>query len=84
MEFIFNPPSRWDVTLKSGSILVIRADVFSEVADDFVFYTAVRASVEEREGHEVVSDFFSDPEEVFIVTARLPRTEVEGVEGGPV
>lgn len=84
MEFAFRQHSRWDVTLKSGSMLVVWADAYSELTDEFVFFTAVRASPEEREGLEVVSDFFHDPEDIFIVTARIPRNEVELVEGGPV
>ena len=43
MEFAFQQRSRWDVTLKSCSRLVVCADVYSDVDDDFVSYTAVRA-----------------------------------------
>jgi hypothetical protein len=84
MEFSAGPPSRWFVTLKSGSTIEIWADSYSEEADHFLFDAYVRASVAEQQHVEVTSRSPANAENVLIVIARVPTAEVDSIWGGPV
>ncbi|MFE3444436.1 hypothetical protein ACFXNW_15515 [Nocardia sp. NPDC059180] len=84
VEFLAGPPSRWIVTLKSGSIIELWADGYSEESDHYVFSTLVRASHEEQLHVEVESRDRVTGEKVVMVVARVPAVEVASLYGGPI
>ncbi|WP_147341040.1 hypothetical protein [Actinomadura logoneensis] len=84
MEFAAGPPSRWILTLKSGSEIEIWADSYSDEGDHYRFDAYVRASLDEQRQVEVTSRSPGRAENVLIVVARVPVAEVESLYGGPV
>jgi hypothetical protein len=84
MEFAAGTPSRWFVTLKSGSTIEIWADSYSEESDHFLFDMYVLASPVEQQHVEVTSRSPGSVNNVLIVAARVPTVEVESIWGGPV
>jgi hypothetical protein len=84
MEFAAGPPSRWFVTLKSGSTMEIWADGYSEETDHFLFDAYVHATLAEQRHVEVTGRSPADAENVLIVMARVPAVDVESIWGGPV
>ncbi|WP_460363470.1 hypothetical protein [Actinocorallia lasiicapitis] len=84
MEFFAGTPSRWFVTLLSGSTMELWADMFSEESDHYEFVHLVHASIEEQR-HVVLVDLNPEGREnVAIVAARIPKSDVDYIEGGPV
>ncbi|WP_141579336.1 hypothetical protein [Actinomadura sp. WMMA1423] len=84
MEFASGPPSRWILTLRSGSEIEIWADGYSREGDHYLFDAYVRASPDEQRQVEVTSRSPGSAENVLIVVARVPVAEVEALYGGPV
>ncbi|MEV5570081.1 hypothetical protein AB0L06_08525 [Spirillospora sp. NPDC052269] len=84
MEFASGPPSRWILTLKSGSEIEIWADGYSDEGDHYLFDALVRASPDEQRQVEVTNRTPRDAQKVLIVVARVPVAEVVSLNGGPV
>ncbi|MEU7876217.1 hypothetical protein [Dactylosporangium sp. NPDC049140] len=82
MEFVAGPPSCWLVTLTSGACLELWADMFSQEAGMYEFVVMVRADPAEQSKVRVVSGPNGHPGTAVIAVARIPESEVAGVEGG--
>jgi hypothetical protein len=84
VEFATGTPSRWFVRLKTGATIELWADSYSEESDHFLFDTYVHASDEEQQCVDVTARSPIGGPKVLIVAARIPKSEVEDVWGGPV
>ena len=72
-------PSRWLVTLHSGSVIELAADSYSEVDDHLWFDVLVDASPEEQSEMIVTWRVPDSPERVAVLVAKIPATEVASV-----
>ncbi|MEU9740197.1 hypothetical protein AB0E12_13525 [Micromonospora chersina] len=81
MDFAVGPPGRWLVTLRSGAVVELAADGYTEHEGYALFSVLARATVEEREQVQVL-EWALEAETVLVVVAKVPMAEVLSIEGG--
>jgi hypothetical protein len=83
VKFSIGVPSRWRVTLRSGAVVDLAADAYSE-ADGFVLFNVlVDADDYERAQIVVTWDGFNDPATVGVLIPKIPADEVANLETMP-
>ena len=80
--FAAGPPSKWRVTMKSGSEIELWADAFgSEPVDGYwEFHLLVDATADEQREVRISSETVPPSTRCGIVIARVPAAEVELIE----
>jgi hypothetical protein len=68
--------------MRSGSVLEVWADGYTEVGDDLVFGVLATVTAEQQPGLRIISRTPSDESRVVVELARVPRVEVEQINGG--
>ncbi|BCJ55069.1 hypothetical protein Asp14428_65440 [Actinoplanes sp. NBRC 14428] len=82
MEFAAGPPSQWLVTLKSGAVIQVAADAYTEEAGYGLFSVLADASADEQQEIEVLSARPEGGRRVDFLVAKIPLSEVAKVVGG--
>jgi hypothetical protein len=81
MEVAAGPPGRWLVTLRSGAVLELAADGYTEHEGYAVFSVLARGTAEEREQVQIL-DWALEAETVLVLVAEVPMAAVSNIEGG--
>jgi hypothetical protein len=81
MEFAVGPPGRWLVTLRSGAVIELAADGYTEHDGYALFSVLANATPEEQEQIQVLDWSLAAPT-VLVLVARVPLAEVTKIEGG--
>ncbi|MEU5941750.1 hypothetical protein ABZ807_21775 [Micromonospora sp. NPDC047548] len=83
MKFAVGPPGRWLVTLRSGAVLELATDRYTEHEGYPLFSVLARGTAEEREQVQVL-DWALQAGTVLVLVAKVPMAEVLKIErGGP-
>jgi len=82
MEFAAGPPSQWLVTLKSGAVIQIAADAYTEEAGHALFSVLADATAEEQQAIKVLAAPPAGGRRVDFLVAKVPSNEVASVAGG--
>ncbi|WP_214109713.1 hypothetical protein [Acrocarpospora catenulata] len=83
MNFVAGVPSRWLVTLHSGSVIELAADCYSEADGDLLFSILVDATPEEQSQMVVEGRTPYDPARVIVLVAKIPVAEVADILTAP-
>ncbi|MBV1851786.1 hypothetical protein KUA19_16705 [Catellatospora sp. NEAU-YM18] len=83
MNFAAGAPSRWVVTLRSGAVIDLAADGYTDVDGNLIFTILVDASLEEQAEMVITWRVPSNPTTVGVLVARIPAADVVGVETAP-
>jgi hypothetical protein len=83
MIFAAGIPSRWLVTLRSGSVIELAADSYSEIDGDLWFDVLVDAHPEEQSQMVVTWRVPHSPGRVGVLVAKIPAAEVASVVTAP-
>ena len=83
VEFAAGIPSRWIVTLRSGGVMELAADAYSEEDGQLLFNVLVEADADEQD--QVVIDWRTpnNARRVGIVVAKVPAAEVADLYTAP-
>ena len=81
MEFAAGPPSQWIVTLRSGAVMELAADAYTENEGHAVFSVLAEATPEEQSQVEVLDWRLAAPR-VVVLVAKVPLTEIAKIAGG--
>ncbi|WP_412751475.1 hypothetical protein [Krasilnikovia sp. M28-CT-15] len=81
MEFASGPPSQWHVTLKSGGVMLLAADGFTEADGFAIFSLLAHVSLAERQEVHVLGSSLNGATVNFLV-AKIPLADVAKIEGG--
>lgn len=79
---VCGPPSRWEVELTSGTVVVIWADAYQERDDSFVFEVLVDVDGAVPEFVQVTARTPSNPKRVAVAVASFPARDVDDISGG--
>jgi hypothetical protein len=82
MRFAAGPPTRWVIELRSGTVIELAADGYSEDDGDLLFSILADATAAEQSEVRVLGRAPADPERVIVLVARIPASEVAGLNGG--
>ncbi|MFF3852870.1 hypothetical protein [Micromonospora sp. NPDC002575] len=83
MEFAAGIPSRWILTLRSGGVMELAADAYSEENGQLLFNVLVEADADEQD--QMVIDWRTpnNPRRVGVVVAKVPAAEVVDLYTAP-
>jgi hypothetical protein len=81
MNFAAGPPSQWLITLRSGAVIELAADGYTEQDGQALFSVLADATPDEQKQLHVL-DWPPSAPLVVILVARIPMTEVAEIEGG--
>lgn len=82
MDYAAGPPSQWLVTLRSGAVIELAADAYSEESGHALFSVLADATPEEQDQVHVLASSPMGGPRVIVLVAKIPMTEVAGIEGG--
>jgi hypothetical protein len=73
-------PTRWRLTLTTGSEIELLADAYSESEGFYEFSSLIDTDVEPSAGIRVTGRTPSNPRRMIVTVARLPVAEVSEIE----
>lgn len=82
MKFAAGPPHRWVIELRSGGVMELAADLYSEEDGHLNFCILAEATAGEQAEIHVLSRAPSDSENVLVLVARIPADAVASLYGG--
>ncbi|PWU44815.1 hypothetical protein DLJ46_23940 [Micromonospora globispora] len=83
MEFAAGIPSRWIVTLRSGAVMELAADAYSEADGQLLFNVLVDATADEQDQMVIDWRIPNNPRRVGVVVAKVPTAEVAYIYTAP-
>ena len=83
MNFAAGIPSRWLVTLHSGSVIELAADAYGEVDGHLLFNVLVDATQQEQSQMVVEWKVPNNPARVGVLVAKIPAAEVASIVTAP-
>jgi hypothetical protein len=81
MQFAVGPPRQWLVTLRSGAVIELAADGYSEHDGHALFSVLSDATPDEQQEVRLVDCLPVSPL-VTVLIAKIPMSEVATIEGG--
>jgi hypothetical protein len=82
MEFAAGPPSQWLVTLRSGAVVELAADGYTEQDGHALFSVLANATADEQRQVRVLGRSPAVPSRVNVLVAKIPSSEVAGIASG--
>lgn len=81
MEFAAGPPSQWLVTLRSGAVIELAADAYTEQDGHALFSVLADATADEQKQVHVLN-WPPAAALVVVLVAKIPLSEVATIAGG--
>ncbi len=82
MEFVAGPPDRWMVNLRSGAVMELAADGYTETDDHAIFTVLVSVASDEQLPVRVTGHLPVEPPLSWLMVAKIPLSEITAIASG--